>query len=71
MPTYSLHLNGKALATVVPDEKHSGMWRIKWPDGSTSDMVNLARAKDAALTLCAAKLSLKKLTGFRWTKVDN
>ena len=23
------------------------MWRVRWPDGRLSDMVNLSRAKDA------------------------
>jgi hypothetical protein len=39
------------LALVVPDTHWSGMWRIAWPDGRLSDMVNLARAKDAAAAI--------------------
>jgi hypothetical protein len=35
--------------TVRPDENWSGMWRIHTPDGCVSDMINLTRAKDAAL----------------------
>ena len=31
-----------------PDDRYPTMWRIHWPDGSVSDMVNLTRAKDAA-----------------------
>jgi hypothetical protein len=34
--------------TVVPDDKWPGMWRVRNRD-HLSDMVNLARAKDAAL----------------------
>ena len=41
----------KPLARVVPDAKYPGMWRIAWPDGRQSDMVNLTRAKDAAIVL--------------------
>jgi hypothetical protein len=37
-----------ALARVVPDALWRGMWRIAWPDGQVSDIVNLARARDAA-----------------------
>jgi hypothetical protein len=33
--------------SIVPDDK-SGMWRIRLPDGTLSDMVNLTRAKEAA-----------------------
>jgi hypothetical protein len=32
---------------IVPDPKWPGMYRIKRPDGSLSDMVNLTRARDA------------------------
>jgi hypothetical protein len=32
---------------IVPDLKWPGMYRIKRPDGSLSDMVNLTRARDA------------------------
>ena len=48
----SLHLDnsGKALLHVVPDKTYDGMWRIRFGDGSLSDMANLTRAKDAAIT---------------------
>ena len=36
------------LALVLPDLDWPGTWRIAWPDGRLSDIVNLARAKDAA-----------------------
>ena len=36
------------LATVVPDIRWPGMWRIVWPNGQRSDMVNLSRAIEAA-----------------------
>jgi hypothetical protein len=35
--------------TVCPDARHPNMWRIRHRDGRLSDIVNLARAKDAAL----------------------
>jgi hypothetical protein len=34
---------------VVPDGKYPNMWRLQFEDGQLSDMVNLTRAKDAAL----------------------
>jgi hypothetical protein len=37
------------LAWVKPDERYPSMWRIHWPDGEVSDMVNLTRARDAAV----------------------
>jgi hypothetical protein len=51
--------NGRArrpLVLIVPDLAHPNMWRLAWPDGRVSDLVNLARAKDAALVLCARGL---------------
>jgi hypothetical protein len=41
--------------TIVPDSKYPGMWRVKRPDGSISDMVNLSRAKDAAAAEAGAR----------------
>jgi hypothetical protein len=35
---------------IVPDAKWPGMYRIRRPDGSLSDTVNLTRAKDALLS---------------------
>jgi hypothetical protein len=37
----------KLPSNIVPDEKWPGMYRVRRPDGSLSDMVNLTRAKDA------------------------
>ena len=35
-------------ARIVPDETYPDMCRVRWPDGTLSDMVNLSRAIDAA-----------------------
>ena len=50
---YALHYGSaqNPLATVVPDDRWPGMWRIASPDGRLSDMVNLSRAKDAAVAI--------------------
>jgi len=37
-------------ARVVRDEVYPQMWRVEYPDGTRSDMVNRARAKDVART---------------------
>lgn len=39
---------------VVEDDRFPGMWRIRAPNGELSDMVNLTRAKDAALGFCVS-----------------
>jgi hypothetical protein len=52
--TYALHCGSarSPLARIVPDDTYPTMWRIVWPDGSTSDMACLARCKDAAAAIC-------------------
>ena len=41
--------NVKTGIVVVQDAKYASMWRVRRADGSLTDMVNLTRAKDAAL----------------------
>ena len=45
------------LVTVEPDSKYAGMYRIRFLDGGLSDMVNLTRAKDAALAFVLQALN--------------
>ncbi len=50
---HSLHLRSsrRALAHIIPDQNYPGiMWRVRMPDGRLSDMANLPRAKDAAVS---------------------
>jgi hypothetical protein len=50
MPELRLYLGTKSTGIVVaPDEKYPSMYRVHWPDRPPSDMVNLSRAKDAAM----------------------
>jgi hypothetical protein len=45
-----LHISGPFIGVaVVPDDEWPAMWRVRTPDGRLSDMVNLARARDAAV----------------------
>jgi hypothetical protein len=37
---------------IVPDAEWPYMFRLRLPDGSLSDMVNLPRAKDALAVVC-------------------
>jgi hypothetical protein len=55
-----------ALVRVEPDSVYTGMWRIVWPDGRASDMVNLTRAKDAALLLCQRGPPARDLARLDW-----
>jgi hypothetical protein len=53
----NLHLGqGRKLLSIIPDEKYSGMWRVCYPDGHLTDMVNRTRAKDAAQLIALAIL---------------
>ena len=67
---YRLHYgkSTKALAEVIPDDEYAGMWRIRWPDGRVSDMVNLTRAKDAACVLAMRVLPTGNAKPLRWDK---
>jgi len=42
---------------IVPDATYPGMWRVQYPDGRLSDMVNKTRAKDAAKSILLAILN--------------
>jgi hypothetical protein len=47
---HELHIGRQPTGFLVcPDGVWAGMWRIHAPDGRVSDMVNLPRAKDAAV----------------------
>jgi hypothetical protein len=55
---------GRTLAWVAP--AGSGLWRIQWPDGRTSDVVNLTRAKDAAVALAERGPPARNRRRFHW-----
>jgi len=54
------------LARIVPDDTYPTMWRIHWPDDRVSDMVNLARAKDAATAICERGPPARNRNSFHW-----
>jgi hypothetical protein len=66
----SLHLRQakSPLLWVVADATYPGMWRIRLPDDRLSDMVNLERAKDAALSVALGALNPK--TGYRESRPE-
>ena len=47
----------RVVATIEPDSKWSGMWRVRC-SGSLTDMVNLSRAKDAAISAALSDLNV-------------
>ena len=50
----------RPLVWILPDRRHPGMWRVQRRDGSLSDMVNLARAQDAALGIALSIVNRKR-----------
>ena len=52
----TLRSGRRVVATIEPDSKWSGMWRVR-RGGSTSDLVNLSRAKDAAISIALSDLN--------------
>jgi hypothetical protein len=57
--TWALHVEGRrgAVLHVVQDETYPQMWRIRHLDGRLSDMVNVSRAKDAAISVALGILN--------------
>lgn len=55
---FTLHLRGRSqpLLSVIPDAVYPNMWRINHR-GRISDMVNITRAKDAALSWALGDLN--------------
>ena len=45
------------LARIVADRVYPGMWRVKMRSAKLSDMTNLVRAKDAAMSLALSILN--------------
>jgi hypothetical protein len=55
---YDLHWDGNRLTrvgqcrapaiTLVPDPDYPDLWRVQLPDGTTTDLLNKTRARDAA-----------------------
>ncbi len=57
--------SGRVLASIGPGATWPGLWRVRMPDGSLTDMVNLTRAKDAAVSLALTALNAQTSTAPR------
>lgn len=58
--SWAMFEGGTAILWVVPDKTYPGMWRVSDVDGNLSDMVNLSRAKDAAVLIATRNLDSKR-----------
>ena len=69
----SLHIGGKgnSVLAIEPDARWPGMWRVQLSDGSLSDMVNLTRARDAAMSIARRLLQIEETaSGARRTAME-
>ena len=66
--TYTLHHgNSRAvLVRIIRDPYRPGMWRVQLPGGTLSDIINLARARDAARLIAARGQSAADWRLFHW-----
>jgi hypothetical protein len=48
------------MAALEPDSEWPSMWRVRLEEGFLTDMVNLTRAKDAAICLASKVLNREK-----------
>jgi hypothetical protein len=48
------------IVTIVPDDRYPQMWRVRRPDGSLTDMLNITWARDAARSFALALLNGNK-----------
>jgi hypothetical protein len=52
-------IDGPVMATIEPDANWPGMWRVRF-GGMLSDMANLSRAKDAAISIVLRGLNANR-----------
>ena len=57
------------IAEVISDATWPSMWRVAWPDGRLSDMVNLTRAKDAAVVIAERGPPARNHLRLRWKRI--
>ena len=53
---WQLYYGSRIVGHVVPDAKHTGMWRSTLHTGCLSDMANLPRARDAAMNAAVREI---------------
>jgi hypothetical protein len=51
-----LYYGRRKMLEIVPDGPHAGMYRVKRPDATLTDMANLSWTKDAGLSIATQGL---------------
>jgi hypothetical protein len=57
-----LLLGNRCFGRIVPDSRYRGMWRSVMPNGSLSDMANIAWAKHAVIMQACRELEYEQAT---------
>jgi hypothetical protein len=73
---FILSVGRKPALRIERDPVFESMWRIRFSDGTLSDLANISRIKDAALDIAEAiearkrphKSPLKSLNNFSWSR---
>jgi len=50
-----------AIVSIVQGDRYPAMWRVRYPDGVLSDIVNVTRARDAARAIAGAILNARQM----------
>jgi hypothetical protein len=68
MTAHRLHYgrSRQPLVEVVRDDRWPCMFRLRWSDGTVSDMTNLSRAVDAAAAICERGPPARNRRLFGW-----
>ena len=59
---WRLFYGNRTVGRVVPDTKYPTMWRVVLHTGKLSDMANLSRARDAAMSAAIRELEYEQKT---------
>jgi hypothetical protein len=51
-----LFIGGRKAGEIIADEDNAWMWRVRLPDGSLSDLLNMSRARDAAQFIARSEM---------------
>jgi hypothetical protein len=56
----ALYHGKQIMAQIVPADRCPGLWRIRFDDGRLSDLANITRIKDAAVSSVLADLRMQE-----------
>jgi hypothetical protein len=71
-PAIALHYGSAQtpLAEIIRDHRYPAMWRVRWANGSISNMVNISRAKDAAMAMAERGPPARNWRRLHWERSE-